>query len=120
MYRSFLCPECEELCKIKSGDYLFSYNIECSQGHKQSNLDQDFLLKKRKIKRNTFKCKNHHKWNQIHCYTCNEDICFLCYKDLHQKHKFEYLKNLKLGTREEYNNNYNLNKQKEILQIFLT
>ena len=120
IYRSFLCPECDELCKIKSGDYLFSYNIECSQGHKQTNLDQDFLLKKRKIKKNSFKCKNHHKWNKIHCYSCNEDICFLCYKDLHQNHKFEYLKNLKLGTREEYNNNYNLNKQKEILQIFLT
>ena len=119
IYRSFLCPECDELCKIKSGDYLFSYNIECSQGHKQTNLDQDFLLKKRKIKKNSFKCKNHHKWNKIHCYSCNEDICFLCYKDLHQNHKFEYLKNLKLGTREEYNNNYNLNKQKEILQIFL-
>ena len=120
IYRSFLCPECDELCKIKSGDYLFSYHIECSQGHKQTNLDQDFLLKKRKIKKNSFKCKNHHKWNKIHCYSCNEDICFLCYKDLHQNHKFEYLKNLKLGTREEYNNNYNLNKQKEILQIFLT
>jgi len=120
IYRSFLCPECDELCKIKSGDYLFSYNIECSQGHKQTNLDQDFLLKKRQIKKNSFKCKNHHKWNKIHCYSCNEDICFLCYKDLHQNHKFEYLKNLKLGTREEYNNNYNLNKQKEILQIFLT
>ena len=120
IYRSFLCPECDELCKIKSGDYLFSYNVECSQGHKQTNLDQDFLLKKRKIKKNSFKCKNHHKWNKIHCYSCNEDICFLCYKDLHQNHKFEYLKNLKLGTREEYNNNYNLNKQKEILQIFLT
>ena len=44
----------------------------------------------------------------------------LCFKDMHNDHKIEYLKNLKLGTREEYNNNYNLNKQKEILQIFLT
>ena len=120
MLRSFLCPECEELCKIQSGDYLFSYNLECSQGHKQTNLNQEFLLKKRKIKQNIFKCKNHRKNNIIHCYTCNEDICFLCYNDLHQNHKFEYLKNLKLGTREEYNSNYNLNKQKEILQIFLT
>ena len=119
MFRSFLCPECNELCKIQNGDYLFSYNIECSQGHKQSNIEQDFLLKKRKLKQNSLKCKNHRKKNQIHCYTCNEDICILCYKDMHQNHKYEYLKNLKLGTREEYNNNYNLNKQKEILQIFL-
>ena len=120
MLRSFLCPECGELCSIHDGDYLFSYNLECSQGHKQYNLDQEFLLKKRKLKQNSFKCKNHRKRNQIHCYTCNEDICILCYKDIHQSHKYEYLKNLKFGTREEYNNNYNLNKQKEILQIFLT
>ena len=120
MLRSFLCPECGELCKIHDGDYLFSYNLECSQGHKQYNLDQEFLLKKRKLKQNSFKCKNHRKRNQIHCYTCNEDICILCYKDIHQSHKYEYLKNLKFGTREEYNNNYNLNKQKEILQIFIT
>ena len=44
MLRSFLCPECGELCKIHDGDYLFSYNLECSQGHKQYNLDQEFLL----------------------------------------------------------------------------
>ena len=119
MFRSFLCPECGELCKIKDGNYLFSYNLECSQGHKEYNIDQEFLLKKRKLKQNSFKCKNHRKRNQIHCYTCNEDICILCLKDNHQKHKYEYLKNLKFGTREEYNNNYNLNKQKEILQIFL-
>ena len=120
MLRSFLCPNCDELCKINNGDYLFSYNIECLYGHKQTNLEQEFLLKKRKVKQNIFKCKNHRKKNQIHCYTCNEDICILCFKDMHQNHKYEYLKNLKLGTREEYNNNYNLNKQKEILQIFLT
>ena len=120
MLRSFLCPNCDELCKVNNGDYLFSYNIECLYGHKQTNLEQEFLLKKRKVKQNIFKCKNHRKKNQIHCYTCNEDICILCFKDMHQNHKYEYLKNLKLGTREEYNNNYNLNKQKEILQIFLT
>ena len=120
MLRSFLCPNCDELCKVNNGDYLFSYNIECLYGHKQTNLEQEFLLMKRQVKQNIFKCKNHRKKNQIHCYTCNEDICILCFKDMHQNHKYEYLKNLKLGTREEYNNNYNLNKQKEILQIFLT
>ena len=120
MLRSFLCPNCDELCKVNNGDYLFSYNIECLYGHKQTNLEQEFLLMKRQVKQNIFKCKNHRKKNQIHCYTCNEDICILCFKDMHQNHKYEYLKNLKLGTREEYDNNYNLNKQKEILQIFLT
>ena len=119
-FRSFLCPECDDLCKIKSGDYLFSYNSECLSGHKQSNLDQEFLLKKRKIKQNSFKCKNHRKKNEIHCYTCDEDICKLCSKDIHQNHKYENLRNLKFGTREEYNNYYTSNKQKEILQIFLT
>ena len=119
-FRSFLCPECDDLCKIKSGDYLFSYNSECLSGHKQSNLDQEFLLKKRKIKQNSFKCKNHRKKNEIHCYTCDEDICKLCSKDIHQSHKYENLRNLKFGTREEYNNYYTSNKQKEILQIFLT
>ena len=46
MLRSFLCPNCDELCKVYNGDYLFTYNIECLQGHKQSNLEQEYLLKK--------------------------------------------------------------------------
>ena len=120
LVRSFLCPDCNDIYKITDGDYLFSYNLECKQGHKKINLDQDYLLKKRKIKQNIFKCKNHRKRNHIHCFECNEDICILCHKDSHQNHKFEYLKNLNLTTREQYNTKYNMQKQKEILQIFLT
>ena len=119
-FRSFLCPECNDLSKITDGDYLFSYNLECKQGHKKLNLEQDFLLKKREMKKNLFKCKNHRKNIHIHCYTCNEDICILCYKELHQNHKFDYLKNLTLNTREKYISKFNSQKQKEILQIFLT
>ena len=30
----------------------------------------------------------------IHCFDCNVDICFICYKEFHKLHKMEYLKQL--------------------------
>ena len=118
--RSFLCPDCNNELKISNGDYLFSYNIECPHGHKQSNIDLDIILEKRQPKHNLFKCKNHRKKICVHCFTCNEDICILCYNDSHKAHKTENFKNLGLDSRGKYDIEFNLNKQKEILHIFLT
>ena len=120
MPRSFICPECKEQLKINSGDFLFSYNIKCPNGHKQLNADLDLILEKRIPKNNSFKCKNHHRKIIFHCFTCNEDICSLCYSDLHKTHEIEYFKKLTLDSRGKYDIEYNFNKQKEILQIFLT
>ena len=118
--RSFLCPDCNNELKIGHGDYLFTYNIECPNGHKQSNIDLDIILEKRQPNYNLFKCKNHRKKICHHCFTCNEDICTLCYDDLHKTHKTENFKNLRLDSRGKYDIEFNLNKQKEILHIFLT
>ena len=118
--RSFLCPDCKEQLKINSGDFLFTYNIKCPNGHKQLNADLDLILEKRIPKNNSFKCKNHHRKIIFHCFTCNEDICSLCYSDLHKTHEIEYFKKLTLDSRGKYDIEYNFNKQKEILQIFLT
>ena len=120
IYRSLLCPDCNNAIKIQNGDFLFTYNIECPNGHKKSNIDLDILLQKRKPKQNLFKCKNHRRKIQIHCFTCNEDICNLCHNDIHKNHEVEYFKNLTLDSRGRYDNEYNLNKLKEIVQIFLT
>ena len=118
--RSFLCPDCKEQLKINNGDFLFTYNIKCPNGHKQLNVDLDLILEKRMPKSNSFKCKNHHRKKIFHCFTCNEDICSLCYSDLHKTHEIEYFKKLTLDSRGKYDIEYNFNKQKEILQIFLT
>ena len=118
--RSFLCPDCNNELKIYKGDYLFTYNIECPNGHKQSNIDIDLILEKRKAKQSLFRCKNHRKKILIHCFTCNEDLCSLCLSDLHKTHEIQYFKDLTLDSRGKYNIEFNLNKQKEILQIFLT
>ena len=120
IYRSVLCPDCNSELKIYNGDYLFSYNIECPNGHKQSNIDLDVILEKRRAKQNLFKCKNHRKKILLHCFTCNEDICPICYSDMHKNHQIEYFKKLTLDSRGKYNIEYNSNKIKEILQIFLT
>ena len=118
--RSFLCPDCNNELKIYKGDYLFTYNIECANSHKQSNIDIELILEKRKAKQSLFRCKNHRKKLLIHCFTCNEDICSLCLNDLHKTHEIQYFRDLTLDSRGQYNMEYNLNKQKEILQIFLT
>lgn len=118
--RSFLCPDCNNQIKIYKGDYLFTYHIECPNGHKQSNVELDVILEKRKAKQSLFRCKNHRKKLMIHCFTCNEDICSICLSDLHKTHEIQYFKDLNLDSRGKYNIEFNLNKQKEILQIFLT
>ena len=118
--RSLLCPECCSEIKIFNGDFLFTYNIECSKGHKKANVDLDILLKNRKAKQNLFKCQSHRKKRQIHCFTCNEDICNLCFNDLHKTHEIEYFKNLTLDSRAKYDSEFNLNKLKQIFHIFVT
>ena len=67
--RSFLCPDCNNELKIYKGDYLFTYHIECSNGHKQSNVDIELILEKRKAKQSLFRCKNHRKKLLIHCFS---------------------------------------------------
>ena len=88
----FFCSTCDNPLKIKEGDYLFTYNIECSNNHISKNVDLEDILSTKKEK--SYICESHKKSKIIHCINCNEDICFLCYKESHHLHKMEYLKSL--------------------------
>ena len=88
----FCCLTCNNPLKIKNGDYLFSYNIECRNNHIRENIELEDILSTKKP--TSFICESHKKKNIIHCYDCDVDICFLCYKELHNLHKMEYLKTL--------------------------
>ena len=88
----FFCSTCDNQLKIKEGDYLFTYNIECCNNHISKNVDLEDILSKKKGK--NYICENHKKNKIIHCINCNEDICFICYKKSHKLHKMEYLKAL--------------------------
>ena len=117
----FLCPTCNNQLNIKEGDFIFSYNINCSKEHNNTNIDLDELLSyNKKIDFELFKCINHKKKNIIHCFDCNEDICFRCYRELHQNHKNEYLEKLDLIY--NYNMNYfkdKLDTEKDIINGFI-
>ena len=88
----FFCSTCDNQLKIKEGDYLFTYNIECRNNHISKNVDLEDILSKKKGK--NYICENHKKNKIIRCINCNEDICFICYKKSHKLHKMEYLKAL--------------------------
>jgi len=90
--KQFYCPTCDNPIKIKEGDYIFSYNIECCNNHVRENVDLEDILSTRKEK--SYVCESHNKKKIIHCINCNLDICFVCYKESHKVHKMEYLKSL--------------------------
>ena len=75
----FICKECNNQLKLTKGNFIFSFNLECCNNHKKENIDLDDLLNmKKKSNQDIFKCKNHKKKNLIHCFDCDEDICFHC------------------------------------------
>ena len=39
-----VCQICDNQIRLNSGDFLFSYNIGCSNNHLQKNIDLDDLL----------------------------------------------------------------------------
>ena len=88
----FCCSTCDNQLKIKNGDYIFTYNIECCNNHISENVELEDIFSTKKQK--SFVCENHKKKNIIHCFDCNIDICFLCYKEFHNLHKMEYLRAL--------------------------
>ena len=119
--KKFLCQTCESPLKIKEGDFIFSFDINCDNEHKLKNIDLDDLLSMRKIYNNInlFQCKKHKKRNMMHCFDCEEDICFLCYKELHKSHKIEYIKNLDLSYHEKFSIKNYLDIEKRTIDTFL-
>ena len=87
--RHFFCSTCDNPLKIKEGDFLFTYNIECYNNHISKNIDLEDILSTEKEQ--IYICQNHKKKNIIHCLDCKVDICLTCFKELHNKHKMGYL-----------------------------
>ena len=117
---NFLCQECGNQLRINEGDYLFSYNIKCCNEHESKNIDLDNLLSKAKNCEILYKCKHGNKRSYIHCFECDEDICFGCYNKLHKQHKMDYLKNLNFDKAQKFNFEVRLKKNKININTFLT
>ena len=113
--KKFLCQTCESPLKIKEGDFIFSFDINCDNEHKLKNIDLDDLLSMRKINnnKNLFLCKIHKKKNKMHCFDCDEDICFFCYQESHKLHKLEYIKNQSLNSYEIFTMKNHLDREKK-------
>ena len=90
--KHFFCLTCNIPIKIKEGDYLFTYNIECCNNHIRENVDLEGILSTKKEQ--TYICENHKKKNIIHCFDWNADLCLFCYKEFHNSHKMGYLRAL--------------------------
>ena len=116
----FLCQKCDNQLRINEGDYLFSYNINCCNNHESKNIDLESLLSKIKECKIHYKCNHENKSSYIHCFECDEDICFGCYNKLHKQHKMDYLKNLNFDEIQKYNFEERLKKDKFIFDTFFT
>ena len=115
--KHFSCTTCNNPLKIKEGDFIFSYNIECCNNHICENVDLEDILSTKKEK--NYICENHKKSYIIHCINCNEDICFLCFKESHSLHKMEYLKSLNYDHIEKYNFENELKKDEKNFESFI-
>ena len=45
--KKFLCQTCDKQLKYSNGDFLFSFNLNCDNGHEEKNIDLGDLLIKR-------------------------------------------------------------------------
>jgi len=115
--KQFFCPTCDNPIKIKEGDYIFSYNIECCNNHIRENVDIGDILSTRKEK--SYVCENHNKKKIIHCINCNLDICFICYKESHKLHKMEYLKSLNYEEASKISFEIELKEDKKYIDNFI-
>ena len=119
--KKFLCQTCDNQLKYSNGDFLFSFNINCDNGHENKNIDLKDLLRKRKQNiMEIFKCKSHKRKNIIHCFDCNKDICFLCYKESHKLHKIEYIEKLDFTKSQKASFKRVLMSSKKIIDRFLS
>lgn len=117
----YLCQKCQNPIKISEGDFIYSFNINCKNGHNLENIDSDDLLSMRAKfdNDNLYQCQKHKKKYLIHCFTCDEDICFSCFNELHKGHKMEYIKNFKLTDEVRFTISNYFNIEKGVIDTFL-
>ena len=115
--KQFYCTKCSNPLKIKEGNFIFSYNVECCNNHISKNVDLEDILSTKKEK--SYICENHRKRKVIHCINCNEDICFICFKETHHLHKMEYLKSLNYEHIKKCSFENELKEDKKYIESFL-
>ena len=115
--KHFFCLTCNSPIKIKEGDYLFTYNIECCNNHIRENVDLEDILSTKKEQ--TYICENHKKKNIIHCFDCNADLCLFCYKEFHNSHKMGYLRALNYEKIEKHYFEKELAEEKECYKVII-
>jgi len=113
----FFCSTCNNPLKIKEGDFLFSYNIECCNKHTNENVDIEDILSTKKEQE--YICENHKKKIIIRCLDCKLDICLFCFKEFHNSHKMGYLKSLNDNDYEKHYFKKELDDEKEYINSFL-
>ena len=113
----FFCSTCNNPLKIKEGDFLFSYNIECCNKHTNENVDIEDILSTKKEQE--YICENHKKKIIIRCLDCKLDICLFCFKEFHNSHKMGYLKSLNYNDYEKHWLKKELDEEKEYINSFL-
>ena len=52
---NYICDACKEQLKIENGEFLFTYNIKCKNGHNKENIYVDDLFLKKQINENLYK-----------------------------------------------------------------
>ncbi len=84
-----MCPECEEIYKMKLNDYKIA--LECPNGHNKDNLTfEQYEKMKNNEKLNIICniCNSYKDINEImfNCLTCNNNICMSCSKNHNKEH----------------------------------
>ena len=113
----FSCTTCNNPLKITEGDFIFSYNIECCNNHICKNVDLEDIFSTKREK--NYICESHKKNKIVHCFNCNEDICFICFKESHTLHNMEYLKLLNYENFEKINFECRLKSDEKYFENFL-
>ena len=55
---NYFCSVCNEQLEIEKGDLLFTYKINCLNGHKSNNIFIDELLLKKDLMKTFINAKN--------------------------------------------------------------
>ena len=117
---NYFCSVCNEQLEIEKGDLLFTYKINCLNGHKSNNIFIDDLLLKKGFNENIYKCQKHSRKIMAHCSDCKRDICLNCLNEEHKKHKADFLKAINANNYQIYHFKNLIENEKNILNLFLS